>query len=188
MSDGDFPGGCPDTIRSERLELRPWQAGDADDVFAYASDPEWSKFLRVLPTPYRREDAETFLVRQADFDRRTHPSWAITLDGHAVGGVNLRVHPQHRLAEMGYSIARRLWGRGYCTEAARAVVDAAFVGYPRLNRIRAMADRENVASQRVLEKLGMQREGILRQNRIEGGVLMDETWWGLLRSEWESGR
>ena len=176
----------PEVIDTARLRLRSWELEDVDDVLAYAQDPEWSRFLRFLPQPYGRADAEQFLARQRALDRETHPAWAMVLEGRVVGGINLRISLEHRLAELGYSLARAQWNRGYVTEAASAVVDAAFETYPELNRVRAMADARNTASQRVMEKLGMSREGVLRQNRVERGEAIDEAWYGILRAEWES--
>ena len=174
----------PEVIETARLRLRPWALSDVDDVLAYATDPEWSRFLRALPTPYSRGDAERFVARQILLDRVTHPAWAIVLDGTAVGGINLRFDFQNRLAEMGYSVARAHWNRGYVTEAAGAVVDAAFETHPDLNRVCARADAENTASQRVMEKLGMAKEGVLRQSRVERGEAIDEAWFAVLRGEW----
>lgn len=89
---------------------------------------------------------------------------------------------------MGYSIARSYWGRGLATEAARAVMEAAFAAYASLHRIRAMAKARNISSLRVMEKLGMIREGVLRQNRLVRGECIDEVWCGVLRPEWEAQR
>lgn len=178
----------PEVLASERLTLRPWRRTDVDDVLAYARDEEWARFLRVLPRPYERTDAVDFIERQLDCDRSTHPAWAVVLDDTVIGGINLRIRLEHRLGEVGYSIARTHWNHGYCTEAARAVIDAAFESWPGLNRVCAFADVENSASQRVMAKLGMTKEGVLRQNRIERGDLIDEAWWGLLRSEWTGSR
>jgi RimJ/RimL family protein N-acetyltransferase len=173
----------PETIETEHLLLRPYRFEDADDVLAFASDEEWGKFLPV-PRPYKRTDAIEFLARMALLDRVTHPTWAIVVDERAVGGINVRFDFDGRLAEMGWSIARPLWGRGLGTEAARVVLDAAFHTHPDLNRVRAMADARNVASHRVMEKLGMRHEGTLRENRLTRGEPMDEAWFGILRSEW----
>ncbi len=176
----------PEVIDTDRLRLRPWVLADVDDVLAYAADPEWSRYLRMLPSPYDRVHAEEFIARQLLLTRVTHPSWAIVLGDRAVGGVNLRFQFEDRLAEIGYSLARSEWNNGLMTEAARAVVDAAFTTHADLNRIRAMADVRNTASQRVMEKLGMVREGVLRENRVERGEVMDEVWYGVLRREWVS--
>ena len=175
----------PDVIRTGRLLLRPFSLGDVDDVFGYAQDPEWSRFLRALPRPYLRSDAEQFIARQMRLDPAERPVWAVVLDGTVVGGVGLRVRAQHHLAELGYSIGRPQWGRGYCTEAARAVIDAAFHANPDMNRIHARADAQNGASQRVMEKLGMTREGVHRLSRVERGEAYDEAWYAILRHEWD---
>lgn len=153
-------------------------------MLSYAQDDEWSRYLRVLPKPYYRSHAEEFIARQVLLDRVTHPTWAIVLKESVVGGINLRIDFANRLAELGYSIARVQWNQGYCTEAAQAVIDAAFSTHEHLNRIRAMADVRNEASQRVMQKVAMRREGLLRQNRVERGEPIDEAWFGLLRSEW----
>lgn len=178
----------PDVIETERLRLRPWRIGDVDDVFAYAQDPEWRRYLRLLPSPYGRGDAERFVARQLLNDFAAHPAWAVTLDDTAIGGINLRFTREHGFAEMGYAIARTHWNKGLCTEAARAVIDAAFTAAPDLNRIHARADYRNEASQRVMEKIGMTKEGVLRQSRIERGEVLDEAWFAILRSEWEAAR
>jgi [ribosomal protein S5]-alanine N-acetyltransferase len=173
----------PDDIRTARLVLRPFLDTDVDDVMTYATDEAWARFLPV-PQPYGRADALRFLAAEAAADRMQQPSWAAVLDGRVVGGINLRISAEHRLAEIGYALARRVWGQGLATEAAHAVVDTAFRTLPDLNRIRAVADSRNVASLRLLAALGMRREGVLRQNRVLRGELVDEVWCGILRREW----
>lgn len=175
----------PFVINTKRLVLRPLEFGDVDDILAYAADEEWSRYLAGTPQPYRREDAVQFVARQALTDRGGHPAWAVVHEGTAVGGVNIRFYYEHAVAEMGWSIHRRLWGQGLATEAARAVVDAAFSAYTQLRRIGARADARNLASHRVMEKLGMRKEGTLRQARVARGECIDETHYGLLRPEWE---
>lgn len=174
----------PEVIETSRLVLRPWRLGDVDDVLAYAGDPEWSRYLHALPRSYTQADAERFVARQILMDRSTHPCWAVSLDGRVVGGINLRLNEKHRLGEIGYSIGRTHWRRGYATEAATAVVHEAFDRLAWLGRVRAFADARNAASHRVLIKLGMTKEGVLRRNRIERDEATDETWFGVLREEW----
>jgi ribosomal-protein-alanine N-acetyltransferase len=176
----------PAEIPTDRLLLRPWRLADVEDVLAYAQDPEWSRFLRLLPLPYTRPDAERFLARQLLRDPVEHAAWALELDGRAVGGVDLRFEFDQRTAEIGYSLARLHWGRGLCSEAARAVIDTAFTRYADLNRIHARADNRNTRSQRVMEKVGMTREGVLRESRVERGEAFDEAWYAILRCEWQA--
>ena len=167
------------------FEAHIGKARDVEDVFSYAQDPEWSRYLRALPRPYGRGDAERFIATQILHDRVTHPAWAVVREGAVIGGINLRFRFEHRSAEIGYSIARAHWSRGFCTEAAKAVIHAAFSTHPELGRVHARADHENAASQRVMEKLGMTKEGVLRQSRVERGEAIDEAWFSILRSEWE---
>jgi RimJ/RimL family protein N-acetyltransferase len=185
------PGGertlLPDVIDAARLVLRPWRFADVDDVLAYASVDEWARYLPV-PQPYERADAVEFLARQVLLDRSVHSTWAIAVSDRVAGGINIRFDWANRVGEMGWSIARPLWGRGFATEAARAVLATAFGTHLDLNRVRATADVRNVASRRVMEKLGMRHEGTLRQNRITRGEAIDEVWFGILRSEWDADR
>jgi ribosomal-protein-alanine N-acetyltransferase len=173
----------PDVIKTARLVLRPWSFADLPDVLSYAVDQEWGRYLPV-PRPYGEADACRFVAAQMLLDREQHASWAMRLDGRGVGGINIRFSCEFRIGEVGYSVARELWGRGLATEASAAVIAHAFEAYPQLVRVRAVADARNVGSHRVLEKTGMVREGLLRQNRLVRGELVDEVWYGVLRSEW----
>lgn len=164
--------------------LRPFELGDVEDVFAYASDAEWSRFLRALPRPYERAHAEQFIARQLLLDRVNHVAWAVVAEERVIGGIGLRFDFGNRRAELGYSVARSEWGKGYGTEAAHAVIDAAFSTHGDLIRIHARADANNRASQRVMEKVGMTREGVHRQARVERGEVFDKAWYSILREEW----
>lgn len=66
----------PEVIETERLTLRPFRLGDVDDVLAYAQDPEWSRFLRDLPQPYGRAEAEQAVAKHVLMDRVREPNWA----------------------------------------------------------------------------------------------------------------
>ena len=178
----------PYVINTSRLVLRPLEFGDVEDILAYAADEEWSRYLSGTPQPYRREDAVQFVARQALTDRAGHPAWAVVYHGTAVGGINIRFYYEHVVAEMGWSMHRRLWRQGLATEAAHAVVDAAFTAHGQLRRIGARADTRNLASHRVMEKVGMSKEGTLRQARVARGECIDEVHYALLRTEWQEGK
>ena len=175
----------PDHLETGDVSLRPPSMADAEDVFAYASDPEWGRFLPV-PNPYLREDALAYLEKVTGLDRDQHPAWAVCVDDAVVGGVNIRFVAGHRIAEVGYGIARWYWGRGLTHQVMRAVIDAAFEAYPQLRRVRARADSRNVGSRRVMEKLGMAFEGEMRLDRFIGGELRNEVIYGVLREEWSA--
>lgn len=177
----------PFTLTTSRLRLRRWRLDDVDAVLTYASDPLWAQHLPV-PQPYERHHAEEFCARQSIADWTCEHPWAIVLDNDTPqGGINLSRERPYRAA-MGYAIARPQWGQGLVAEAGRAVIDAAFTAWPELQRVYALADVRNTASLRVMEKMGMQREGVLRMHEAHGSVLVDAAYAGILRNEWETQR
>ena len=168
-------------LRTDRLLLRPFRYGDVDDVFAYATDPEWNRYLG-LPEPYTRSMAEEFVAKAILADLGKNPIWAIVHEGRVCGGIDLRIR-RSGLAEMGYSIAQRLWGQGLMTEAVRAVIGHAFESMG-IVRIQAYADSRNKGSWRVMEKAGMKREGVLRSNGAIRGESIDDVLYAIVGGDW----
>ncbi len=173
----------PTELRTERLHLRPFQLEDVDDVFEYASDPEWAPYLPI-PQPYQRHDAEEFIAKQVLASWETSPAWAVVLDGKVVGGLSVRIDAKNERAELGYAIARDQWGEGIVPEGARSVIDWAF-GERGLAKVFARAAAGNSQSLRVMAKLGMTREGVLRSHVKGRDERIDDVYCGLLREEWE---
>jgi [ribosomal protein S5]-alanine N-acetyltransferase len=172
-------------IDAAGFRLRPFRMDDLEAVFAYASDEEYLRYLPV-PLPYTRDSARDFLAKQVALDRETNASWAISIGEEPCGGLNIRFFGGHRRAEIGYAVARRLWGRGIATQAARHVVGAAFAEYPQLDRVRATADTRNRGSIRVMEKLGMTLEDVQYGHRPCRSELTDEVVYGVRRREWRT--
>ena len=173
--------GLPFALQTERLRLRPWTLGDALAVFGYASDPRFGRFL-PLPDPYSILDAEQFCERCVASDWDIHQQFAIEFEGFVVGDVNLRIDRSAGTGTIGYGISADYWGRGIVTEAATALVGHAF-GALNLQKIVATADAENIASWRVMERLGMQREGYFRSHRVLRGERRDVVQYGLLATD-----
>ena len=176
----------PINLKTRRLLLRPFELSDAREVYEYAQDPDWSHFL-PLPSPYTYRDAEEFVASSFASDWNTNPHFAISLSGSVIGSINIRLDLRNSAAEIGYAIGRAHWGRGITLEAGRAAVDWAFREY-NLARICAKADLENGQSWRVMEKLGMQREGITRSSgpsEHDPNIREDTVTYSILRDEWE---
>ncbi len=182
MSSDDWPP-LPECIQTARCLLRPFRPADADDVHAYRRDLEVVRYLQVAQ-PFRRDDADVFVATQVLSDWHERCVWAMKQDGRVVGGVSLRIARGKKRAEVGYELARWLWGRGLMSEAVSAVIEEAFRQLP-IIKITATATAANARSIRLLEKLGMQREALLRQHWVHGGRVLDEVRYGLLRDEWE---
>ena len=172
----------PVELRTERLLLRPFKLDDVEDVFTCASDPEWARYIPV-PQPYARQHAEEFVAQRVLASWDTNPVWALVLAGRVVGGIGLRINLQHETAELGYSVAKEHWGQGLVPEAARAVVEWGFKERG-LAKVFARADARNRNSQRVMEKLGMTREGLLRSHVKGRDERIDDVCYGALRDEW----
>ena len=171
-------------IRTKRLILRPFAFSDVDDVLAYASDPEWSRFLPV-PSPYTIKDAEEFVARNILRHRDDEHGLAIELGGRVVGGIGLRLEAPIAVASLHYSLARDHWNQGLITEAAKAVIDWGFNEFG-LEKVYSWADVDNIGSWRVMEKIGMTREGTFRSHGVNRGVRQDFHYYGILRSEWKA--
>jgi RimJ/RimL family protein N-acetyltransferase len=178
-----FP--TPTELRTARLLLRPPRADDLDAYVALTDDPEYSYF-GTRQTMDREATAQALArIIAAPWQRRAE--FAIVMDGHVVGRVMLDVDRENRTAALGYGVAREHWGHGVASEAARATLDYAFEAFG-VDKVWARADPRNGASVRVLEKLGMQREGLLRRHIIRYGERTDRVYYGLLREEWEAAR
>jgi RimJ/RimL family protein N-acetyltransferase len=163
---------APETLIGRRVLLRRAQPTDAAAIFAeYAQDPEVTRYLTWRPHEGVNE-TEGFLAEcVARWEAGTEFTWTVNLAGDepagAVGMVACRVCGH--AANLGYVLARRLWGQGFMSEAARLVVAWA-IEQPTVVRVWAVCDTANVASARVLEKAGMQREGILRRWMVHPNV------------------
>jgi RimJ/RimL family protein N-acetyltransferase len=174
-------------IETPRLVLRELGDNDAPAVQAYAGDLEVVRYLDWGPnTP---EDTAQFLaVARATRDAvpRTAYHLAITLKGagRLIGGCRIEIrNAANGSGDLGYVLDRPHWGRGYATEATRALVEFGF-GRLALHRIWAACDVENRASARVLEKVGMRREGHLRQNVRRKGEWRDSYLYAILEPDW----
>lgn len=177
----------PVTLTTARLVLRPFESTDVDDVYAYARDPQWSRYLPV-PSPYEYRHAVDFVARSVDASWVTNPVFAICLSGRVVGGINIRVDASNGTAETGYSIAREHWGKGLVTEAVQAVMDWVFRVFD-VAKVTATADIMNTGSWRVMEKLGMKRDGFLRSERPsddDSRTRQDVVVYSILREEWQN--
>jgi RimJ/RimL family protein N-acetyltransferase len=194
-------------LTTDRLVLREFVESDWEAVLAYQSDP---RYLRYYEWEKRTaEDVRAFVQMFIDYQNenpRNRFQLAVTLksNGQLIGNCGVRRERADSVnADLGYELAPDQWGHGYATEAARTML--AF-GFQELgaHRIWAHCIAENVASARVLEKIGMKCEGRLRENEWFKGRSREITlrgnqagernltrWWdtllyGILEQEWVS--
>jgi RimJ/RimL family protein N-acetyltransferase len=171
-------------LQSERCLLRPYRPADVEWLPDLANDIEVARFTSTsFPYPYTRADAELWTKRASN----EYPvdSFVIEVGGTPAGGAGLRPSSGEGrgVAECGYWLGRRFWGRGYATDATRLLVRYAF-DTRKLRRLEAYVFASNPSSGRVLEKCGFAREAVLRQAVTDrDGVVMDAWLYGMLQSD-----
>jgi len=164
--------------------LRPFSLADAPEVQRMAGDFDIARTTLSIPHPYEPGVAESWIS--------THPSlWnrgsavvcAVVrrLDDRLVGACGLTIDRDHDRAELGYWIGKPFWGNGYATEASAALVRYAFESG--LNRVMARHFGGNVASGRVMQKIGMRQEGVMRQHLRRWGRLHDIVIYAVLAGD-----
>ncbi len=169
------------------ISLRKLQPSDADRIEELASVLPVAQHTLNIPHPYPkgggRDFVEMITTQMAEGKCAT---FAVVENAseQLVGCIGLRIESEHNRAELGYWIGQDYWGRGYCTEAARLILAHGFNDLA-LRRIMATALTQNGASSRVMEKIGMKHEGILRQHVTRFGVTSDMTVYGILRDEFK---
>lgn len=174
------------TLTTERLILRPFNETDASVVQQLAGKFAIADTTLNIPHPYEDGVAEAWIAtHQSDYSARKGAHFAIVLkeDNQMVGAISLMGNLLSHRAELGYWIAENAWGNGYCTEAAEEILRFGFTAFD-LRRVFACHFVRNPASGRVMEKLGMVREGVLRGHVLKWDCEEDLQYYGIHRSEW----
>ena len=183
---GDF------RILTPRLLLRDFVADDWPAVHAYVSDPEVVRYL-MFP-PQSEDGTRQYVARMIGYAQqqpRTHFYLAIVRrqEGDVIGNINLACSGgelgEAQQGSFSYQLRRDAWGQGFATEAMRAMLEFGFQTL-RLHRISDFADPANHASMRVMEKLGMRREGHLVQNYYTKKRWRDAVVYAILAEEWRA--
>ena len=179
----DFP-----QLLTRRLRLRRFVDADLAAFLAYRNLPEVSVYQDW--TTYSTEEAQAFIAEMQHTDPHTTGwfNFAIELQvtGELIGDLGFLIREDDsRQGKIGYTLNPQFQGQGYATEAAERVLAYAFDDL-RLHRITAAADVRNSASVRVMERLGMRREGHFIQNAFDKGEWCDEYLYAILQSEWQN--
>ena len=168
------------TLKSERLTLRPLIEADAEAMHHFFSDEQAMRYWSSGPHKTLQETEGYVRINATD---EKYLTWAITEHGgEALGWVCL-IPGRESVAEIGYNLRRSHWRKGFVSEALACVITHAF-GKMDLRRITADTDPDNHGSNALLEKLGFQREGYLREEWTTHLGVRDSIIWGLLKREW----
>jgi RimJ/RimL family protein N-acetyltransferase len=176
-------------LETDRLLMRDFIEADWQAVFTYQSDP---LYLRYNYWTHRTqkdvcEFVQMFIGQQKE-QPRTKFQLAVVLkeENRLIGNCGIRVNDSElREANIGYELNTQYWGQGYATEAAQAILKFGFKELG-MHRIWSWCVTENVASVRVLEKIGMRREGHLREKELIKGRWYDNFLYAILDHEWKA--
>lgn len=173
-------------LRDGDLVVRPWSDDDVEPLVEACNDPEIAKWIPVIPSPYTEADARAFISGTSrSVPEYTVPehSFAITVDGSLAGAIGMSVNSMNYRGRIGYWVAASARGRGLCTRALR-LLSRWGLDELDLQRLDLITDPDNVASQRVAEKVGFRREGVLRSHlRHPDGRIRDSVMFSLLPGE-----
>jgi ribosomal-protein-alanine N-acetyltransferase len=176
-------------IRTARLHLREFVASDFQAVHAYSSDPRVTRFLFFGP---RDEESTAEYLEELLASQREQPRTRFELaveelsSGQLIGACDLSLI-ESNVVDLGYMLAAAQWGRGYATEIAVKLIDAAFLEL-RAQRVISTVDVNNAASIRVLEKIGMRWEAVYRRHRRAKNRWWDCHLFTLPREVWEASK
>lgn len=170
-------------LESERILLRPVTLDDAQDIFEYTSDEETTRYLYDVHTDF--EQTERMVANY--FVQQPIGKYAVVLKetNKVIGAIEFRVDDWNEAGDLGFTMNRHYWGKGYMTEAASLIIQLAF---EKLNLARVFAGHEvaNEASGKVLQRLGMQLDGVLRKQTKIKGQLVDSMYYSILKEDYFS--
>ncbi len=175
-------------LETKRLVLREMRPEDTGAIFALYGDAEVMRYRDVLAFT-RLEEAQHFLEQMRSRSQQGEEMhWGITLKGEdqLVGSCGYSWHLGRPFGAIGYDLARRYWKQGIMTEAIQALLHFGFV-VRNLHRVEARVRRENEASMRLLQRLGFQEEGLLRECLFLNNSFFDVKIFSLLQSEYRKG-
>jgi RimJ/RimL family protein N-acetyltransferase len=179
----------PDSLSDGSVTLKPWHEAFAAALAERINDQAVAEFMDTVPQPYSLADAHDFIERSREgWLTGETTSFAIFAEGieGAIGGIGVHWQDrEHGVSEIGYWVAAEARGRGVATAATRLAARWAFDEAPDLQRLQLRADKQNAASNRVAEKAGFEREGVLRSSRYNARLerRVDFVMWSLLRDE-----
>ena len=165
------------------IMLTRFKADDADTIMGHFNySPRIFKYLCLLPNPYEKRHATSWLRKQTNGPRfGRFQNWAIRAsDGEVIGGIGMKHLTQGATAEVGYWLCEPMWGQGIMPQVVQTLCDHCFDVFD-LQRIEAMVVVGNDASCRVLQKSGFEKEGVLRNKLLSQGEWVDATIWGKIR-------
>ncbi|MCQ4086400.1 GNAT family N-acetyltransferase [Saccharibacillus sp. JS10] len=170
-------------LKGKRISLRPIELSDDAQMTEYTSDEETTRYIFAEP----KNLEQTRRLIAGYYLREPIGKYAVVLNdsGKLIGTIEFRIEDQTRSGDLGFTLSRHYWGHGYMTEAAELILDLAF-RVLQLERVHAAHETANLASGRLLLRIGMTHEGTRRKDHLAGGRLVDSAYYSILKEEYEA--
>ncbi|KAI0849495.1 acyl-CoA N-acyltransferase [Daldinia vernicosa] len=172
-------------VTTDKCIIRAYLPSDAEGMVEAANFPELVQYMRnTFPHPYTLDCANHWINSSTNSNPMVNFG-IFTPEGTFAGGIGLTPHQdiEYRTWEIGYWVGKKFWGKGIATSALRGFSVWAFEQFPELIRIEAGVFIENIASQKVLERVGYTKEGIRRQAVCKKEKIMDQVTYSLVRDD-----
>ncbi len=172
------------TLHTWRLDLIEIRQEHLGNIFKLFGDEKVTRFYNLLPFQTEQDGQKLVDWFSGRFREGLGIRWGIALKGssHIIGTLGFNNYTKHHRANLGYDLQTAYWNNGYITEALQAVIAYGF-NELEINRIEAEVMQGNIASEKVLEKLGFRKEGILRDWMLWNGRHYDMTMFSLLKRD-----
>lgn len=174
-------------LKTERLILRQIEKSDANSILNYMSDKDVMRYYGLDPFQTVEDALEEIIWYHSTFYKKTGIRWGITLkdENIVIGSCGfLNIVAQHYRTEIGYELSKSFWGLGIASEALNAIIAYGFK-HLGLQRIEALIEPLNLPSQKLAERQGFIREGLLRNYEFTGGKFDDLYMYSMLRRDFE---
>ncbi|RCW76962.1 GNAT family N-acetyltransferase [Saliterribacillus persicus] len=175
-------------LETERLILRKITPDDANSILSYLSDEEVMKYYGLEPFNTINDALDEISWYQSIHTNSTGIRWGITLKekGIVIGSCGFHnINPQHFRTEIGFELSKEQWRKGIAVEAVEAILSYGFE-YMNFQRIEALIEPPNIPSQKLVEKLGFIREGLLRNYEFTCGKFDDLYMYSLLKQDFDN--
>jgi [ribosomal protein S5]-alanine N-acetyltransferase len=175
-------------LKTSRLLLRPFDMSDAKRVQGLAGDIKVATHTLNIPHPYEDGIAEGWInTHKEQLEQNKTVNYAVVMNNtqELIGAISLMLNLNHKKAEIGYWFGVPYWNKGYCTEATIEMIKFGFEQLG-LNKIITCAMAENTGSWRVMEKAGMDFEGVRRQEVLKWGAFKDLRYYYILKEDYKT--
>jgi len=167
-------------FKSKEFNLRWLKPNDAKNIYEKIQDEQIFKYITSIPQPYTLQNAKDFIKKSLEkLEKKEGYEFVIEIDNELQGVIGLAIKKEHNKAELGYWISKDMRGKGIVTSAVKQIIKYGF-NKLKLKRIYARFLDNNTSSERVMQKVGMTKEGVMKKASLHQGKYHDKTMYAII--------